>query len=519
MDSIKVWSAKVIILSVVSFVSIISFQIISGLTITINNQQISQIIVGNITALIFVRLLHILYYKMKSKIERIWEHSLGGFLVSALFFTLVVTAIIQNQVAYTLQGYGPVLASLFMFVAYGSTFFWLTEERIDAFLHNTILTTLTWFVAGGISAGAFTLVVNLILVTFNILLFENPLIMLGTGIVTGGVVTALSVIGREQTLGRVEGYVTMYSIILANLGKRNSNLLDSVLHGDNQEITLNPSESMEWMEYNIPWLLVYISLTVFMTFVTILNILVPPPTLYPLGPVIFFVAFICYYSFFTFKVFKHTIGKYRGYQEWRRIWSDFWDLVKLFTMSKDATAMEYTHRVSNYSLSEFSLQSQNLIERIEELKVICEVNEKVPNEIEEQKVMFVNLILYGKLKKILNEQSPIAELLENELGLRGKARVILDRTKSLIQQDIGQELAIGILYASVYDAFDIPVEMLRDIAPLLTRDWQHEPEVCAQCIDQLAVLEDTPKRIIPDSLKWLPVIFPIALWLVTIILS
>jgi len=263
---------------------------------------------------------------------------------------------------------------------------------------------------------------------------------------------------------------------------------------------------------------VYISLTVFMTLVLILTVLVPPLDFNPLTSVLL-VFFICYLAFFTFRIFKHTYGKYQGYQEWRRIWSDFWDLVKLFTMPKDALVMEYTHRIGDDSLIGLNLQSQSLTEKLEELKVVCKINEKVPNEIEEQKVMFVNLILYDKLKNTLNEPSSFAELLENELGLRGKARVILDRTKSLIQQDIGQELAIGILYASVYDDFDIPVEMFRDIAPLLNRDWQHEPDVCSQCIEQLAVLEETPKRIIPNSLKWLPVIFPIALWLVTILLS
>ncbi len=143
----------------------------------------------------------------------------------------------------------------------------------------------------------------------------------------------------------------------------------------------------------------------------------------------------------------------------------------------------------------------------------------MPKEIKEQRTLFVNLILFGELKELWAKPSPNAELLENEQGLRGKANTIFVGTKSLIPKDIRQELAIGTLYASVYDNSDIPVEMFKDIAPLLIRDWKHEPEICSQCIDQLAVLEDTPKRIIPDSLKWLPAIFPIALWIVTVLLS
>ena len=342
--------------------------------------------------------------------------------------------------------------------------------------------------------------------------------MFGTGIVTGGLVASLSVIGRQQTLGRVGGHVTMYSNLLIRLGRKNSILLDSILYGDNQEIILNPSETREWIEYYVPWLLTFFSMTIFFIVTAIFSISEPPPNAYPLGPVVI-IVFTCYLGFITFNGFKATYRKYRGYQEWRRIWSDFWDLVKLFTMSKDAAAMEYTHRVANNALNESNLHSQDLAKKLEELMEICEIKEKVPKEIEEQRTLFVNLILYGELKEILAKPSPNTELLENELGLRGKANTIFVGTKSLIPKDIRQELAIGTLYASVYDDSDILVEMFKDIAPLLTRDWKHEPEVCSQCIDQLAVLEDTPKRIIPDSLKWLPVIFPIALWLVTVLLS
>ncbi len=518
MDSIKVWTTKVIILSIVGIVLVATLQIISGMTISFDLQQIVQIVTGNIMALIIVQLLYTMYMILNSKVERLWKHTLIGFLITSLLYTFIVMSILLDQVAYILLGYGPVLISIYLFVAYSATFIWLTEDRIDTFLHHNVVTTLTWFVAGGISAGALTLVVNLILVSFNISLFENPLILFGTGIVTGGLVASLSVIGRQQTLGRVGGQVTMYSNLLTRLGKKNSILLDSILQGNNQEISLNPSETREWMEYSVPWLLTFFSMTIFFIVTAIISILEPSSTANLLDPLII-IGFILYIGFITFKGFKATYGKYRGYQEWRRIWSDFWDLVKLFTMAKDATAMEYTHRVANNTLSELDLQSQDLNGKLEELMEICEMKEKIPNELEEQRTMFVNLILYIELKEMLTESGPKAELLENEMGLRGKAKSIFDGTKLLILKDIRQELAIGILYASVYDDSDIPVEMFKDIAPLLTRNWKHEPEICSQCIDQLTVLEDTPKRIIPDSLKWLPAIFPIALWVVTVLLS
>ncbi|MHA1863612.1 MAG: hypothetical protein ACTSWA_07575, partial [Candidatus Thorarchaeota archaeon] len=221
---------------------------------------------------------------------------------------------------------------------------------------------------------------------------------------------------------------------------------------------------------------------------------------------------------FTAMNFRVTQKVYNNYKVWRQLWCDFWDLMKLVSMSRESAAMEYGFRAIDKYLHKIDFERDDTDQLIEKIVEKYSLSITIPTDSERKKRVMLNICLYHICKDALDNPNPKFLELQQKLHFQERANNIINAIQDLTSADAHTDLAIATFFATLPNTYKLPVEMFNDLEPLLTRNWIADSEDYSLSVNQLEYLEGTPQRIIPDSLRWLPAIIPISLWLASILL-
>jgi hypothetical protein len=437
------------------------------------------------------------------------------FIYSIFYSTLVIT--------YNLQFYD--LSSEIMLFTIGVVLLFSLHFILDSGLNEEHLDSpftllLWWFVAGSASGALLTLVGIVILAYLGIVVESMALLFL-TAVLTGGISAGVSVLGRYERVSPTPSYITTYSMLLASFKNHQSHFLDEITDlGNHDNEPIDYIDARELLEDHIPGGMTSLAVASFFVLITGMSLYSQSR----LGEFDFvsdtFLIIMSGVLVIVFVMFlKNALKVYRQYQNWRSIWSRLWNIVKLFSMGQDSTILE-TAYIESYDYKRnplmFEEDKESFIRGIMEKYGMVET---IPKNETDMNRLLINAILYDSCKLALENASEISKSLEDELGLLKKAQMLLSQIKLLSAPDSRAVITQALFYSGVVDYADLPRTILMDLRPLFKRGLTKNDDLLEMSLSQLESIEATPKRALPDSLKWMPAIYAVSLWIVSIFLG
>ena len=432
-----------------------------------------------------------------------------------LLFSLFVNAALFQSYSLSIESYPYVVGVIVLFALYLVSETKLEEEHID----KKGLVLLAWFIAGSVSGALFTAVAIIIFAYLGISVAQSILIF--TAILTGGLTASISVLGRTERIGSIPPYITMYSELVAHLGKDYSHLLDDITDIDKTENEpIDYIDAREIIERNIPVGMISLAFSIFLItmLVSSINSQIVSGNYDILSNLIIigatlFLLFIFYLSL------GGSVEVYRKYHRWRLIWARLWNTVKLLSMGKAAAVLETVYEASisvQFLLNIFPDDKKQHVQTILEK---YHITEAIPTDTIEFNQFFTNALLFDLCKGLLEDATELDKSLEAEFKLQHRAELLLSEVVSFSSPESRSLLGEAILYSSILEDADLPNLKLMYRETLFKQGLQGNGTLFQLSVNQLQAVEDMPKRPIPDSLKWFPAIYAVALWVTSIFLG
>lgn len=390
----------------------------------------------------------------------------------------------------------------------------LTEERAETAFNLTdrILTSLpvvmiVWAVLGALSGIWF---LQALMQTLHLLnlgeVQENPA-MLGSAVIFGASLAVVSVFGRKEKLAIINPQISAYVSVMSKLGVTSSKFLGVLRKkGDLAYYRYDHIKARNDFEKLVPWALLCVSVTWWRLVSIASN---------DSGEVLFTVLVAIASAAVIYGIIRRVLR----YRKWREMWARWWNLIGLLSLSDGVLTIEFMyHLIQTDELVLFD-SAKDMKKHIEDEVEERGLNEVVPTEDDEIQRLYCNIELYELCKKAIEKPIKNASEIDKRMGLLTTASRILLKADKLQSADARQHLVRALLYASAPRTFKIPIEMFEDSSTLFVESATVNQDLAGFCNEQLSLLEDTPSTAIPESVKWLPVIYSFAFWLATSLLS
>ena len=226
--------------------------------------------------------------------------------------------------------------------------------------------------------------------------------------------------------------------------------MDSITPSDNQYIISDAMETQEHLEHIIPLLLLSLSAALLFSFTYVNNLLFHfiDFNLAFWGMMSIVTLFVNGFAVMNFRIAKFA---YTNYQNWRQLWCDFWDLLKLLSLSRESAGLEFGFRVIDEYLHSIEFDLDNTDQLIEEIVEKYSLSIAIPADSERKNRVMLNLVLYHLCNTALNETNTRLVELEQILHFQERARIIINAIQDLTLANVHTDLAIAVLFATYYD--------------------------------------------------------------------
>ncbi|MHA2068365.1 MAG: hypothetical protein ACXABY_28720 [Candidatus Thorarchaeota archaeon] len=213
----------------------------------------------------------------------------------------------------------------------------------------------------------------------------------------------------------------------------------------------------------------------------------------------------------------------RLYGKGRKFWAGIYNFVRLATLSDNQLAIEHVNDHPDLIPDYESIDTESILtelkEDAQEILKRHSRTETLPDNIEELLYLHTNLVLYDSCLAIIESPSQAVQDAEKEVQLVSLANSILHRDMNLVSSESRSILARAHFYLSAPDVYSIPRAVLIDLHPLLVESRNQEDETRDFAEEIIKHIEDSPSYVIPRSLKWAAILYPIVFWFIGIILG
>jgi len=383
----------------------------------------------------------------------------------------------------------------------------VVDDSLERFLTSLPVVMIIWMCLGAWSG---LLILEALTETLEMMgfgEFQDSGQLLSSAIIFGASLAVISVSGRKERLTIINPKISAYVHVMRKLAITDSLFISSIRKkGEPTYLRFDHIKAQNSMEKLVPWALLTISLTWYR--------IVKVPFI-EIGELIFT-------GVFAFGAIAIIIGIFRQiywYRRWRRVWSDWWNLLGLLSLSTDYLAIEYLYHLDH---SDNLVLLDNVKDMKDELKdQIDRFSLKFDDTTtdDEIKRFYVNIELYELSKrKIERPKRQITEA-DKQTGIFSKASKMFSEINLDEVINSRDSLVRILLYANVHDEFDLPISMYEDISYLFKDETIERTELVEFSNEQLKLLEETPSIAVPSSVKWLPVIYSFAVWFTTSVVS
>lgn len=376
------------------------------------------------------------------------------------------------------------------------------EDKFDQFLSSWPVVSLAWLFVGFGGGWAFLDALARIIGIFTGSYTANPL-LLWTGAISGASLMSVSLLGRKQRVSLISPNVTGYVSAMNTLGVKDSVFLNILRRkGEPKHVHFDYDEAMRKIEELVPWAFGSISFFLWVAASTSLD---------NINEIAFPVLLLLATGF----VILALVKRWQRYEKWRKTWIGCWNLLGLLSLSDEILAIQFMLVLSqddDFLLYDDENDMKKYVREFIENRKISVV---IPNESIDLIYLYTNIELFEFLERKLEKPSALMQTVNNIVDILSIAESLSPTTGDLEEPDSRKFLTRSLLFATITDWVDVPIEILQDASKLFVRSQSGEEEVLALCKEQLKILQDTPHHAIPISVKLLPIIYSFAIWLTT----
>lgn len=409
-------------------------------------------------------------------------------------------------------------------IAYGvwlflSALFIGLEFELDIRIANRVLgfkpiTVIIWGVVGGVSGFLFSIPVYIIAASMNIGFAISFDVLLAGAALTGSATSLVSVFGREERLSKSIPKVLQYSTLVSHLQIPKSEFLDKLsLTGEPRGGFTDLIAARERMERSIPWAILSWALA----------IIIIPPTLFgsmPRASLIFGLIASIASAFGVFLFTATVVIIYVDYKNHRRMWSKFWELARLFSINENQFTLEYIHRmVFRFPGSESRDRRKHLDADTFVLLNKYGFSSELPETAEGKQELNVSVRAYHQARIAVDNMTAHTKKTANLIELVNRATKEVESMQTLSDERCRTSIAKAHLFATMVEDSILPYELISDILAVESLPSAKKNNIVDYCTARLHEIDETPKHVIPDSLKWLPAIYVLCLGLAALLLG
>lgn len=447
--------------------------------------------------------------KLKNKLAHILVVIFLGILGSSALITVIY------------ENFGIALGTPFAYVVwlFLSSLFIGLEIELDIRIANRVLgfkpiTVIIWGIVGGVSGFLFSIPVYIIAASMNIGIAISFDVLLAGAALTGSATSLVSVFGREERLSQSIPQIMQYSTLVSYLQIPKSVFLDKLsLTGEPRGGFTDLIAARERMEKSIPWAILSWALAL---------IIIPPMVFgnMSLSSLVFGTIASIASAFGVFLFTTTVVIIYSDYKNHRKMWSKFWELTRLFSISENQFTLEYIHRlVFRFPGGEFRDRRKHLDADTIELLNKYGFPSELPETAESKQELGVSVRAYHQARIAVDNLKSHSKKTADRIELINRATKEIESIKTLSSEKCRSSIAKAHLFTTMVEHSILPYELISDILAVESLPSEKREIMVDFCTDRLHEMDETPKHVIPDSLKWLPAIYVLCLGLAALLLG
>jgi len=385
------------------------------------------------------------------------------------------------------------------------------SENFEKIIHARIVRILFWVPTGVVSGLLIGLgfVLSWNRLGYPEILSQQSQVVLWASMITLGVLTLISVMNAEQRASVYHPQIQNYVSLLAKLGRTNSEFLESYSTKNPPTLpSYNAALARERIENMIPWTL----------FIVSLNALMIPPYIFDLisssdAPdlnvtvMIVILLLSAVYSFVT------MTRNYLWHVKWKNMWTDLWEIVRLFSLDIQSLGVEYSFTMSegSWPIEFHDMKETEKKERIKKLLSDWSLKDTIPSDSIILDRLFINAVNYFIVQRLLNNPDKRMQEFEDTFSFMKKARKLLNNIRVLELSISAGPIVTAFLLIKLPKMKTIPKEMLQDIRPLWEENHVGTDVIRIAAEEYVEDLMESEKSVIPSSLRRFATIYPIAM--------
>jgi lipid-A-disaccharide synthase-like uncharacterized protein len=332
---------------------------------------------------------------------------------------------------------------------------------------------------------------------------SNPL-LLWTGAISGTALMLISLLNRKKRISLINPHVTAYVSAMELLDVSDSAFLGTLQSkGEPKHTHFDHDEAMRRIEEVVPWVFGLISVTLwFGTSNVTLNDIT--------SRMVFF-----FLIFFTAIVIAGLAKRIREYSNWRKTWIGCWNLLGLLALSDSILSIQFMFILSQDDDFVLHDEEKEMKKYTKDFYKNQKIKKDIPTSDTDLIHLYTNVVLFELLKKRIKKPSKKMKEILKTVDLLSIARGFNLKAEDLDDKDVRRFLIRALFFATIGDLFDVPTEMLTDASGLFVSTQTGKKELLSLCETQISSIKEMPHHSVPESVKWLPVIYSFAIWLTT----